>query len=129
MVVYNAETELVKNIFLLFMNLVEWLSFLFNIIVYWYELYQSHINCTDLKIPCFVTATEMSFDSYLFSSYLFVGDNLIILGLVLIACLCEYLAARYSQVSWIKSTNEIQFFAILWCTWQLPNSFPCSVPL
>ena len=54
----------------------------------------------------------MSYDSNLFTSYLFVGDNLIILGLVLIACLCEYLAARYSQVSWIKSTNKIQFFAI-----------------
>ena len=125
MVVYNAETELVKNLFLFFMNIVEWLAFLLNIIVYWYELYQSHINCSilskenntvynngHLKIPCFLTATEMSYDSNLFTSYLFVGDNLIILGLVLIACLCEYLAARYSQVSWIKSTNKIQFFAI-----------------
>ena len=49
MVVYNAETELVKNLFLFFMNIVEWLAFLLNIIVYWYELYQSHINCSILS--------------------------------------------------------------------------------
>ena len=42
--------------------------------------------------------TEMRYDSYLFSSFLFVGDNLIVLSLVLIACLCEYLV-NYRETS------------------------------
>ena len=125
MLVYNAETEFLKNIFLFFMNIVEWLAFIFNIIIYWSELYQSHIQCSigskennteynndHLEIPCSLIATEMSYDTFIFTSFLFICDNLIILGLVLIACLCEYLAARYSQVSWIKLTNKIQFFTI-----------------
>ena len=125
MVIYNAETQLVKNIFLFFMNIVEWLAFFYNSIIYFYEVYQSHIHCSiesnknnteqihdHLRIPCFLTTTEMRYDSYLFSSFLFVGDNLIVLSLVLIACLCEYLAARFSQVSWIKSRNKLTFFTI-----------------
>ena len=124
-VVYNAETELVKNIFLFFMNIVEWLAFFYNAAIYLYEVYQSHIYCSiesnrnnseqiydHMHIPCFLTTTEMRYNSYLFSSFLFVGDNLIVLSLVLIACLCEYLAARNSQVSWIKSRNKITFFTI-----------------
>ena len=73
--------------------------------------------------------TEMRYDSYLFSSFLFVGDNLIVLSLVLIACLCEYLATRYPQVSWIKLRNKLTFFTIFVVYLIAFKSFLCSTPL
>ena len=123
---YNTETELKKYIFLFFINIVEWLAFFYNSILYLYEVFQSHKHCLIvnnnnnsvsahewLKIPCFLTATEMHYSSYFFSSILFLGDNLLVLSLILIACLCEYLAARYAQKSWMKTHNQILLISVL----------------
>ena len=84
-----------------------------------------------MHVPCFLTSTEMRYNSYFFSSILFLGDNLIVLSLILIACLCDYLAGKYSPKSWMKSNNKIIFifiFVLYLATIQFISLF-CSITI
>ena len=117
-VVYNAKTEFVKSVFLFSMNLVEWFAFVSCCASYLTKVYSGDLLCQNqnfsnqsgyqnegLNIPCFFKSTEVNYNSKLMNSILFLGDNLIVLSLILIACLCEYLVERYSRKSWLKSNN------------------------
>ena len=129
MEVYNAKTEFTKNIFLSFMNLVEWLAFVTNCGSYLIKVFYSDSYCQynntsnqsvyrdeDKTIPCFLKSTQMHYTSGLMNSILFLGDNLIVLSLILISCLCEYLVERYSHKSWLKS-NKIPVIIAIFLTY------------
>ena len=110
---YNAKTELVKNVFLFFLNLVEWISCIFARIAYalnfTLQYSQPEINEDNyqnesqqffavLDIP--QSNVKFSLSAY---SFLFLPNNLLVLSLILVASLCMYLAARNARKSWIKS--------------------------
>ena len=125
--VYNAKTEFGKSVFLFFMNLVEWLAFVTNCASYLSKVINSDSFCQnknysnqsgydneDLSIIlCSLKSTQMSYNSVLMGSILFLGDNLLVLSLILISCLCEYLVERYSHKSWLKSNKISVFIAII----------------
>ena len=117
--VYNAETELVKNIFLFFMNLVEWLAYIIPSIRYMVnfanEYYQEvhdgiylQGNASDYEHLYNVTKIFSHSKLPIINKSLYLANICLVLGIILIACLCMYLAARHAQKSWITS-NKIPF--------------------
>ena len=113
---YNAKTEFTKYVFLLFINLLEWvtlitvdLSFIPNLILRYDEIviegeqFASLFHGSDLSehkntIRYFISPLPFHYWS----------NNCLILSLVLIASLCMYLAARQAKLSWMKS-NKIPY--------------------
>ena len=119
--VYNAKTEFVKNVFLFFMNIIEWLTLMSSCtesvikiaemtILGCQEGNKVTINITNsshypIQIPCIITnivAFRIPSTGRVFIS---LTHNCAVLSLVLIASLCMYLANRLSQCSWITSSN------------------------
>ena len=113
---YNAETEFVKYVFLFFMNIVEWLAFILAYVDYMFTSEQISTNCQgaingshsanksenwfEKHVSCLVNATNSRIHS---NSVLLLANNCVVLSLVLIASLCNYLAARSAQKTWITS--------------------------
>ena len=111
---YNAKTELVKNIFLFFLNLTEWLAFIIariRYVVYFaHEL--SHEKQTDSQsfnaysfvntINIKTEKIKMNQNTALYS-FFFLRNIFFVFGLIIVACLCMYLAARIARKSWITS--------------------------
>ena len=114
--VYNAETEFVKNIFLFFMNLVEWLAYILPCIRYMVNFASEYYEEVDKGIFVRGNTSDKEHLTQLFkysnlpminrSSYL--ANVCLVLGIIIIACLCMYLAARHARKSWIKS-NKIPY--------------------
>ena len=140
--VYNAKTEFVKNVFLFFMNFIEWLALIFICIAYIIYIAQITIDCQEgstitnntnsshymIQIPCIITevvAFRIPFAGRVFVS---LADNCAVLSMVLVASLCMYLANRFSQCSWISSDNIpylISLFILYQVVSQIITSF-CS---
>ena len=126
-VVYNAHTEFVKCLFLFCMNIVEWMAFAINHLSYLLKVSRGDTHCQNLQhnnhthnalegflqgIPCYISSTISNYDSTLHNVILLFGNNLKVLVLILIACLCEYLAGRTSRKSWLKSNNTLPLILI-----------------
>ena len=140
--VYNAETELVKNLFLFSMNLVEWLAYTLPSTRYMIYFANEYHQKVDLGIYPQENASdyEHSFNvtKFFSHSYLlfinrssFFANICLVLGIILIASLCMYLAARHAHKSWITS-NEIpyliSFFFVIVVITQIISSI-CSTEL
>ena len=126
MIVYNAKTEFVKNVFLFVMNFMEWLTLVFICILYIYEIAKNlhchegngHNNITNsshksIQIPCIVTIISeyrTSFSSRICVSF---PDHCALLSMVLVGSLCMYLASRYSQCSWLSSSKAACLISLL----------------
>ena len=116
---HNAETELVKYVFLFIMNIVEWLGCTFTIIssvilIVWEYEHNSQSNHS-LPNSGFSVHIPIPSDLQLRLNLPNFNDVCLVLGFALIGSLCMYLAARYAQKSWIKSNTMmywIWFFVI-----------------
>ena len=119
--IYNAKTEFVKNVFLFVMNFIEWLALIFIYIAYIIYIARVIIDCQEgntitnnntnsshylIQIPC-INMTKSVAIRILITSQLFgsLANNCAVLSMVLMASLCMYLANRFSQCSWITSDN------------------------
>ena len=106
---YMAKTELVKFGFLFCINIVEWLGYtyatiftLINTAIYYHH--QNHTNRTN---STHITLTLVDLP--------YLQNICLELSLVLVGCLCMYLAERQAQKSWIKSNSIphcISFFLL-----------------
>ena len=137
--VYNARTEFVKNIFLFFLNLVEWVAFIFArlafILYFLHEFSQDEGNdhqSTHLDAQPFFSLINITTGSikikFSVYSFLFLTNDCFVLSLILMASLCMYLAARIARKSWIKSDKIpflIAFFLVCLIINQILASF-CS---
>ena len=96
---YIAKTELVKYGFLFCINIVEWLGLTFATIFAlvntanycYYQNLSNHTNSSHIAL--------LLVDLPLF------GSICMELSIVLVGCLCMYLAERQTQISWIKSNS------------------------
>ena len=135
---YNAKTELVKNILLFFLNLTEWLAFIIarmGYILYFSHEFSHHVANQSLHVnsEAFfsvlnITTGTVGIEISVYS-FLFLADIFFVLSLVLVACLCMYLAARIARRSWIKSNripHLISFFLICCIVNQILASFCLS---
>ena len=119
-IVYNAKTQLVMNIFMFFINLVEWLAFIsarVAYIIYFIREYQYDATGTsqtmslenstqhEFSVLLLMTSDKKPLVMPLPYNLLILANSCLVLGLMLVGCLCMYLAARYAQKSWIKSTT------------------------
>ena len=93
MLAYNAKTQLVKFVYLFFLNLVEWLGWNLasvEVLLVMMEVYQkeppSHhiIMISTFQFPPIYTVCTIT-------------------SLAILGSLCDYLSARYAHKSWIKS--------------------------
>ena len=110
-IAYNSKTEFVKFVFLFFMNLVEWLGFLFGSIslienfIQQYKQYRlpnkSILN--SVHFNCSREDSNIFSNLYLLHHYSNMDNFFFLLGLVLPASLCMYLSKRFAQKSWIKA--------------------------
>ena len=111
---YNAETELVKNVFLFCINLTEWLAVIIVSAAYIWNSADiqaqcpNRMNSTEYKsgdssfILCLLDYYKMQPNTLIFRS---LAKNLFVFSLVLVSSLCTYLAGRYTQISWIRSNS------------------------
>ena len=133
---YNAKTELVKNIMLFFLNLIEWIAFIIarmGYMIYFAEEFFHHSQSLNLNADPFPTTINNTNDKknriFVFYSIYYLANIFFVLSLVLMACLCMYLAARIARKSWIKSNripHLISFFLICCIVNQILASFCCS---
>ena len=116
--IYNAKTEFVKNVFLFVMNFIEWLAVISICFAYVINIAEittlgcqegNKVNITNsshylIQIPCIITIVifRNPFLVFIFTS---LAHFCAVLSFVLIASLCKYLAKRFSQCSWITSDN------------------------
>ena len=116
--IYNAKTEFVKNVFLFVMNFIEWLAVISICIAYVINIAEittlgcqegNKVNITNsshypIQIPCTITIVifRNPFLVFIFTS---LSHFCAVLSFVLGASLCMYLANRFSQCSWISSDN------------------------
>ena len=114
---YNSKTEFVKNLFLFFMNLVEWtgivLACILSVLTYTdYTQYPTHrnqsMNILGRSIYVYFSSNSSGTSFPESSSFPNLHNISFVLSIILIASLCMYLAARYAQKSWIKS-DKIPF--------------------
>ena len=140
--IYNAKTEFVKNVFLLFMNFIEWLALISICIASVINIAEITtrgcqegnkvtINITNsshypIQIPCIkIVEFRIPFLVFIFNS---LSHLCAVLSFILGASLCKYLANRFSQCSWITSDNIpylISLFIIYQVVSQIIASF-CS---
>ena len=128
-VVHDAETCYVLSVSLFSINIIEWVTITLFAAAYIYVIVKYGWECsrhttangsfnlsadTNLSIShCITQSIQTSFVNSKIRNFLVnSGYNLILLSLTLIACLCNYLTARYAKVSWIKS-DKIPFYIIL----------------
>ena len=138
---YNAKTEVVKMEFLFCMNLIDWLAIILtciahilNLIQEFYEVetHQSQAkNSTDhtLYALFFVPRGNLHLNLTLAFRFITLSNDCFVLGLVLFASLCIYLAARMARKSWISSKyipHLIVVFIFLVILHQILASF-CSI--
>ena len=140
-IVYNAKTELVKNVFLFFLNIVEWIAFIFARIAYALNFTLQYSQHDDINEDTYQNRSQESFFAVLnisssniqislsAYSFLFLPNNLLVLSLTLVASLCMYLAARNARKSWITSKyipHLICFFSFCMVAIQILATF-CSI--
>ena len=128
-VVYTVNTIYVKSKFIFSLNIIEWLSEMFNVAAYIYKFIEDTPDCSDLVFnqlastsnPLNLSMTNNHSDclsglprkdALTFSNLLLLRDNLKIMNFMLIACIGRYLTARYARKSWIKH-NEIPYIITL----------------
>ena len=118
--IYNAKTEFVKNVFLFVMNFIEWLALISSCIASAINIAEITIlgcqegnkvtiNITNsshypIQISCIITKIEFRNPLlvFIFNS---LAHFCTVLSFILAASLCKYLANRFSQCSWITSDN------------------------
>ena len=118
---YVANTDFVKSIFLFLINIFEWIAGMYVFVDYMYNIgiglvvhfrgsdpIENHVNS---YIGKFLWGPE-TLSSYIYSNIMFTGYNFLLLTLTSIACLCNYLTARYARKSWIKH-NKIPYIITL----------------
>ena len=110
--VYNAKTEFVKNVFLFFMNFIEWLALIFICVENTIDIIPVFANCENANTTNNITHSsrnKLNSDCtsipFLDPIFMTLENNCAVLSLVLIASLCKYLASRFYQCSWITSDN------------------------
>ena len=116
--IYNAKTEFVKNVFLFVMNFIEWLAVISICIAYVIKIAEitilgcqegNKVNITNsshypIQIPCIIKIVAFRIP-FLVLIFISLSQFCTVLSFVLIASLCMYLANRLSQCSWITSDN------------------------
>ena len=124
---YVAKTDYVKIIFLFWINIIEWVSSTLVMIEFTYICVEEDAfyfckTFTHTSMPNNSTIPEeVNFKDnfislwatgylkpYIFSRMLLLGNNLFLFNLIMVACLCNYLASRYARLSWIKY-NKIPY--------------------
>ena len=135
---YNAKTEFVKYIFLFIMNLLEWFSFIalcigglvnyIDILVYCpnVDISQNASQQSSAK-KCILAYPQVY--PFIVSNFIMLCNNCVVLSLILMACLCRYLAAKYARKSWISSNRipgVISIFLLYNTVNQIMASF-CSI--
>ena len=112
-IAYNSKTEFVKSIYLFIMNILEWLTFVIICIVsmahFALIIYKTQPAHNPKQL---LTALEFDSSECLITNLLLLGNNCLVLCLVVFASLCNYLAARYARVRWIDSTRIPGFICI-----------------
>ena len=120
--IYNAKTEFVKNVFLFVMNFIEWLALIFMCIAYVINIAEITIlgcqegnkvtiNITNsshyypIQISCIITKIVAYRNPFLVFIFNSLAHFCAVLSFILVASLCMYLANRFSQCSWITSDN------------------------
>ena len=117
--IYNAKTEFVKNVFLFIMNFIEWLALIFMCIAYTIVTTGNVIDCQHGNNASYIanssqythnpncnTANRETISiPFLGSIFVSLSNNCAMLSMVLVASLCMYLADRFSRCSWITSTE------------------------
>ncbi|KAI6656065.1 hypothetical protein LOD99_11344 [Oopsacas minuta] len=121
-IAYNAETEFVKNVFLFLMNIIEWIAFFFLYVLSMVNLTLVITNCHNQTInndtsyqqyiSCLFTRNELNIHSFIYSNSLLLGKALGSLSVILVACLCRYLSARYTRIRWVRSNGIPQIICI-----------------
>ena len=128
-IAYNTKTELVKYVFLSFMNLIEWIAFICVRVASMLELVAAQTPQIDnrnhnqsqlfklsehshYRIGGNTTEREFQLISFIIFNFHILGKNCIVLSLALIASMCMYLSARYAHVSWIKSNRTYHLICI-----------------
>ena len=118
--VWNAESELIKNIFLFFINLAEWFAVIIVLVAYIVNNAEIQVcpnrkNKTEISPPdsslilCLLHYYEHTIVSRFFEYF---AKNLLVLSIVLVGSLCRYLAGRYTQITWVKSNNISRIIGI-----------------
>ncbi|KAI6661300.1 hypothetical protein LOD99_10025 [Oopsacas minuta] len=125
--VYKAKTDYVKSIFLFNINILEWLAVTMSSTAFVYlnvsiglickrKIQFIHSGNTSLSNltynNCFKDEYSIFSNSLVYSNIYFMAYSVFLFSLTLIACLCNYLTARYSRKSWIKH-NRIPYFITL----------------
>ena len=132
---YNAKTELVKNILLFFLNLTEWMAFIFARVGYIYhfihEIFQegNHHQSVYLIADSFFAVLNITTGTiklkFSFLSFLFLTNIFFVMSIILVASLCMYLAARIGRKSWIKS-NRIPHLIVFFLVCSIINHLLAS---
>ena len=121
---YSANTEYVKSKFLFSINIIEWIAATFaaatttlylSSFFFCNQQFPSNDSEIDSTILSNLTVKNASTqDCIMVSSHIDTmlsrtsfmllpsSYNLLLLGLVIVSCLCNYLTARYARKSWIK---------------------------
>ena len=128
-IAYNANTEYVKSKFLFSINIVEWIAAIFASAASVYLSVKSTLVCNqnhsenhsmilnnltvNSNTDCIMVSSHRdTMLSQTYSILLLLSYNLLLLGLTLVYCLCNYLTARYARKSWIKH-NKIPYIITL----------------
>ena len=93
MLAYNAKTQLVKFVYLFFLNLVEWLGFSLSSV----QALRITMEAYQKEIP--------SLHIIMNSTFQIPPIHMVcmITSMAILGSLCDYLSARYAHKSWIKS--------------------------
>ncbi|KAI6645944.1 hypothetical protein LOD99_13201 [Oopsacas minuta] len=128
-VVYRAQTEYVKSIFLSSINIVEWIAITSGGAAMIYYCLKNEFICSrkfDESVnssnpldhftnvsDCFkiLSITDI-LNSHIFSELLLTGYNFFLLSITLVGCLSNYLTARYARKSWITNSKVPYFIAL-----------------
>ena len=118
---YDSRTEFVKFVFLFFMNLVEWLAFLFGVIGFILRnakqfrphKFTFHSNVSPLNVSS--NNSEIYSNIPFEQNLRYIPNMFVVLTLILIASLCMYLSERFAKKSWIKSKYvPLMVFFLCW---------------
>ena len=129
---YSAKTEFVKYIFLLIMNLVEWTALMSMSVGAIVKYIIALVHCPPsehFNEECFLAYPQIN--SLMTSNSMIFSKNCVVLGIILMASLCLYLAANYTTVTWISSKRIpglITLFLLYITVAQILASF-CSIML
>ena len=138
-IVYNAKTEFVKNVFLFFMNFTELLTLIFICVAFTISTTTGIMGCNLLAnvvnntsnssqtnfSNCIFQNQRMNLIPFVGSIFITFAHNCAVLSMLLIASLCNYLANRFSRYSFLSS-NYIPNLIFLCIPYQIVSQIIAS---